>query len=104
MPGFQKIDAETAVPLARRANDRLKDAVSTHPDRFAAFAALPTADPRAADDEFERTLIKLDFKGAMINGLSNGLFLDDKRFWPIFERAQALDVPPYMHPARLLKL
>ena len=35
----------------------------------------------------------------MVHGLTNGLFFDDKRFWPIFERAQALDVPLYMHPA-----
>jgi 2,3-dihydroxybenzoate decarboxylase len=35
----------------------------------------------------------------MIHGLTNGLFIDDKKFWPIFERAQALDVPLYMHPA-----
>ena len=34
-----------------------------------------------------------------MNGLTNGVFLDDKRFWPIFERAQVLDVPLYMHPA-----
>jgi len=34
-----------------------------------------------------------------MHGLSNGLFLDDRRFWPIFERAQALDVPLYLHPA-----
>jgi predicted TIM-barrel fold metal-dependent hydrolase len=99
MPGLQRIDAETAVPLARRANDRLHEAVRAHPDRFAAFAALPTDDPRAAADELERTVTRLGFKGAMINGLSGGRFIDDKRFWPIFERAQALDVPLYMHPA-----
>src|SRR6202022_1003821 len=99
MPGLQKLDAETAVPLACRANDRLNEAVRRNPDRFAAFAALPTADPRAAADELERTVAKLGFKGAMVNGLTNGLFLDDKRFWPIFERAEALDVPIYLHPA-----
>jgi len=27
------------------------------------------------------------------------MFLDDKRFWPIFERAQKLDVPIYLHPS-----
>src|SRR5262249_13687248 len=64
----------------------------------AAFAALPTSDPKAAADELERTT-KLGFKGAMIHGLANGAFLDDKRFWPIFERAQSLDVPIYMHPS-----
>ena len=99
MPGLQKLDAATAVPLARRANNRLNEAIRTHPDRFAGFAALPTADPKAAADELERTVDKLGFKGAMVNGLTNGVFLDDKRFWPIFERAQALDVPLYMHPA-----
>ena len=98
-PGLQKLDAETAVGLARRANDRLNEAVRAHPDRFAAFAAIPTPDPKAAADELERTVTNYGFKGALINGLTNGLFLDDKRFWPIFERAQALDVPLYMHPA-----
>jgi len=44
----------------------------------------------------ERTVTKLGFKGAMIHGLTNGLFIDDERFWPIFERAAALDVPLYM--------
>ena len=39
-PGLQKLDAETAVGLARRANDRLNEAVRAHPDRFAAFAAI----------------------------------------------------------------
>ena len=99
MPGLQKLDTETAVPLARRVNDRLNEAVRAHPGRFAGFAALPTADPKAAADELERTVTRLGFKGAMVNGLTNGLFIDDQRFWPIFERAQALDVPLYMHPA-----
>jgi predicted TIM-barrel fold metal-dependent hydrolase len=60
---------------------------------------LPTAEPKAAADELERSITQLAFKGAMVHGLSNGLFLDDRRFWPIFERAQALDVPLYLHPA-----
>ncbi len=99
-PSVQKIaDAELAVRLARGANDRLAETVRAHPDRFAAFAMLPTADPKAAADELERGVTRLGFKGAMVHGLANGLFLDDRRFWPIFERAQALDVPLYLHPA-----
>src|SRR5215469_14811073 len=97
-PSLQKLDAGTAVPLAHRVNDRLHEAVQRHPDRFQAFAALPTADPNAAADELERTVSRLGFKGAMIHGATNGVFHDDKRFWPIFERAQALDVPLYIHP------
>src|SRR5712691_2296642 len=99
IPGLQGVDAATGVPLARRVNDRLHEAVRAHPDRFAGFAALPTADPKAAADELERCVTRLGFKGAMVNGLTGGLFHDDERFWPIYERAQALDVPIYIHPA-----
>ncbi|HMG58547.1 MAG TPA: amidohydrolase family protein, partial [Burkholderiales bacterium] len=98
-PSTQRLDVATAVPLARRANDRLHQAVRAHPERFAGFAALPTADPKAAADELERAVTKLGFKGAMVHGPTNGVFFDDKRFWPIFERAQALDVPLYIHPS-----
>ena len=98
-PATQRLDAETAVPMARKVNDKLHAVAKSSNGRFEGFAALPTADPKAAADELERTVTRLGFKGAMIHGLSNGLWLDDKRFWPIFERAQALDVPIYMHPA-----
>ena len=99
-PGVQLLEAETAVGLARETNDRLHQLIQAHPKRFAAFATLPTPDPKAAADELERVVTKLGFKGAMLHGLTHGrLFIDDKRFWPIFERAQALDVPLYIHPA-----
>ena len=97
-PATQMLGLDVAVAMTRRVNDRLHAAVSAHPNRLAAFAALPTADPAAAADELERT-VKLGFKGAMIHGLANGVFLDDKRFWPIFARAEALDVPIYLHPS-----
>jgi len=97
-PSAQRLTGTDAVALTRRVNDRLHAVVTANPRRFAGFAALPTSEPKAAADELERT-INLGFKGAMIHGLANGVFLDDKRFWPIFERAQALDVPIYLHPS-----
>src|SRR5229473_5913274 len=66
IPGLQAVDAEAGPPLARRTNDRLHEAVQRHPDRFSAFAVLPTANPRAAADELERAITKLGFKGAMV--------------------------------------
>ena len=99
-PGTQWLDAATAVSMTRGVNDRLKLWVDRDPTRFAAFAALPTQEPDAAANELERCVDKLGFKGAMIYGLAAGqVFFDDKRFWPIFERAAALDVPIYLHPA-----
>jgi len=98
-PSTQRLDAESAVRLARGANDRLHQAVLRHPDRFAAFAALPTPDPAASVMELERTVKEYGFKGAMVHGLTNGVFFDDKRFWPIMAKAAELDVPIYLHPA-----
>jgi predicted TIM-barrel fold metal-dependent hydrolase len=105
-PSTQRLNPEAAMGIAQRANDRLHEAVLAHPGRFAAFACLPTPDPQGAADELERAVNKLGFVGAMIHGLtqlpgSGGewLFPDNKLLWPIFERAEALDVPIYLHPA-----
>ena len=98
-PGPQGFAPDIAIGMARDANGRLADAVAKHPDRFAGFAALPTADPQAAARELERTVKELGFKGAMIHGHTQGAFLDDKKFWPIFGAAAQLDVPIYLHPA-----
>jgi 2,3-dihydroxybenzoate decarboxylase len=102
-PATQRFDADKGPAIARSANDRLADTVKGSKGRFQAFASLPTANPKAAADELERAVTRLGFKGAMIHGLTwigtERLFIDDKRFWPVFERAQALDVPIYVHPA-----
>ncbi len=98
-PSAQKIGADIAVGLTRRVNDRLHQAIAAHPTRFAGFAALPTAEPEAAADELERCIVTLGFKGAMIHGLAHGKFVDDRQFWPIYARAEKLDVPIYLHPS-----
>jgi 2,3-dihydroxybenzoate decarboxylase len=101
-PSTQRMEPELATRVAREANDRLKATVDKSNGRFLGFASLPTGNPKAAADELERAVTKLGFKGAMIHGLTwignEKLFIDDKRFWPVFERAQALDVPIYLHP------
>jgi uncharacterized protein len=97
-PATKELDAAVAVPLARDANDQLAAAVAAHPDRFAGFATLPTADPAAAAAELDRTVTSLGLKGAMIHGHTRGRFLDDHSYRPILERAHALGVPIYLHP------
>jgi predicted TIM-barrel fold metal-dependent hydrolase len=97
-PGVEQLDAPEAVAFARETNDRLAEAVRRHPDRFAGFAALPTAAPEAGADELERTVRDHGFKGALINGHTRGRYFDDEFFWPILERAEALGVPLYLHP------
>ena len=97
-PGPQAFNANEAIPMARDANDILYEAMKKHPTRFAGFAALATAAPDDAAAELERTVKQYGFKGTMIHGHTQGSFLDEKKYWPIFERAEALDVPIYLHP------
>jgi hypothetical protein len=97
-PAVQQLDATKAVALAQEANDFLANAVMHYPKRFAGFATLPTAAPDRAADELERRVKENGFKGGHINGHTKGRYLDDRFFWPILERAQALKVPLYIHP------
>ena len=99
-PGTEQMDAQDAMALARATNDTVAGAIRSYPARLGAFAALPTADPDAAAAELERTVRDYGFRGAMINGHVQGRYLDDKFFWPIFERADALKVPIYLHPTK----
>src|SRR5271156_1257995 len=97
-PGADLIDGTDGIAFARDINDVLAKAVAVHPDRFAGFAHLPMRSPQAAADELERAVRDLGFCGALINGLTEGPFLDDPRFEPILARAEQLDVPIYLHP------
>jgi 5-carboxyvanillate decarboxylase len=97
-PGVQVFDAPLAVELARSSNDQLADAVRKHPTRLVGLAAVAPQDPSAAAKELERGVRKLGMKGAVINSHTKGEYLDDRKFWPIFEAAESLNVPIYIHP------
>ncbi|MBK1896085.1 amidohydrolase family protein [Chryseobacterium paridis] len=92
------LDSQSAPIFASKYNDLLADKMKDHPDRFTAFAHLPMTTPMAAADELERTVKTYGFRGAMIRGTTNGEFLDAPKFAPIFERAEQLGVPIYIHP------
>jgi uncharacterized protein len=97
-PSAEALEPSLAKDLTRQANDTLVTAVASYPDRLLGFATLPMLDPHAAASELERTVRDLHFVGALINGHVNGRYLDDKFFWPVFESAEALGVPIYLHP------
>ena len=96
--GADLLDAVAGPAFAKEYNDMIAGRIAAHPDRFKAFAHLPTTNPEAAADELERTVKNYGFRGALINGLTNDEFLDDAKYAPIFERAEQLDVPIYLHP------
>jgi len=99
-PGIQgERDTATAIRKAKTVNDSLAERIARHPERFRGFAAVPMQDSREAAGELERAVNELGFKGALINGHTQGVYLDDPRCLPFWERVAALDVPIYLHPA-----
>jgi uncharacterized protein len=97
--GFDALDAADATALAQDVNDELVEAVKAHPDRLGGFATLGLKDADGAVAELERCCTKLGFLGALVDGTVEGLFLDHARFLPVFEAAEKLGVPVYLHPA-----
>ena len=98
-PGVQvERDTATAIRNARAANDVLAREVAKRPDRYSGFAHLPMQDAKAAADELERCMRELKFCGAMINGHTNGQYLDHPSLHPFWERAEALGATIYIHP------
>jgi uncharacterized protein len=97
-PGVQPLGRDMATQLAREANNQLAAVVDTNPERFAAFATLPIQDPSAAAHELERAVSELGLVGAMLFPRVGDLYLDDLSFDPIFDAANTLGVPLYLHP------
>src|SRR5208282_2415585 len=97
-PGLQFLeDPAASISLSNEINDWLYNVVRSYPSRFSAFAMLPTQSPKDAADELERCVTKLGFVGA-INGHTHGRYMDHESFSVLFDCAETLDVPIYIHP------
>jgi len=96
--GVQQFEVGKAAAVATAGNDRLADAIRRHPDRYAGLATIPVQDPKRAIQEMERAITKLKLNGVMINSHTNGEYLDEEKFWPVLEAAEALDATIYIHP------
>jgi hypothetical protein len=97
-PGPDLLPGADGVKLAREMNDYLAGAVARKPDRFAGFASLPMASPDACADELRRAVKELRFVGGLINGTTDGRFLDHPSYDGLLAAAAELDVPIYIHP------
>lgn len=92
MPG------QAGIYMARAMNDHLAEVCARYPDRFTGFAVLPMASPAATAADLRRSVRDLGFLGCLINGTTEGRFLDDPAYDELLSEAEALDVPVYIHP------
>jgi len=97
-PGCEQFEAEKGTYFSQKTNEALSRVINTYPDRFLGLAALAPQNPEEASRELERAVKELGLKGAKINSHVGDNYLDDKIYWPIFETAEKLDVPIFLHP------
>src|SRR5882757_4163936 len=97
-PGPDLVPGPDGVALARETNDQIAAACAKHPTRFTAFATLPMASPDACAAELRRCVKELRFPGALVNGTTDGRFLDHPSYDSLLAAAVELDVPIYIHP------
>jgi 2,3-dihydroxybenzoate decarboxylase/5-carboxyvanillate decarboxylase len=97
-PGVQMFDADTATELAALANDYLAGICRKYPTRFAGLATFAPQSPKRAAKEMERAIERLKFNGFILNSHTNDEYLDDPKYWPALEAAEALDACIYIHP------
>lgn len=96
-PGLHNLGSES-VTLAQQTNDFVANVVNTNRDRFQGLATLPMPAPNLIARELERSVRNLGLKGAMLCGRTGDKNLDHNVFWPLFECAEALNVPLFIHP------
>ena len=100
-PGVQPLlDIEQAKGIAQRSNDHLAEAVDRHPTRYVGMTAVAPQDPKWSAEEIRRGA-RLGFKGVQINSHTQGEYLDEAKFDPIFKALVDVDQPLYIHPQTL---
>lgn len=97
-PGIQNLPAAEAAVMQVDVNDLLIETVARQPERFQGLAAIATAAPDAGARELERVVTTRGLNGAMIYGRTGERNADHRDFWPIYEAAEALGAPLYLHP------
>ena len=98
LPGFEQFDNETGQYWSKKTNDYLAEWVAKYPNRYLGLAALAPQNAEQAARELERCVKDLGFRGAKINSHCRSEYLDEEKFWPLFAKAEELDVPIYLHP------
>ena len=74
--------------------------VKKYPDRLIGFVSVDPIGGLKAVRELDYGIDKLGFKGLKLSTAYNLVSLDDKRTWPVWERAEELGIPVLVHTAK----
>lgn len=96
-PGCEVFPMEMALKLMRVNNDVIAEFSRKHPGKFIGLASLPLQDVNSSLEEIDRVHSN-GLKGLIIFSNANGKYTDRDEFWPIYERAEKLRFPIFLHP------
>ncbi len=91
-------EADLGRTVTRMINDRVAEAVASHPDRFVGMGTVPMQSPEFAVAEMRRCVTELGMRGIEIATNVDGRDLADPMFRPFFAAAEELDVLIFIHP------
>jgi aminocarboxymuconate-semialdehyde decarboxylase len=97
-PGTVVETPDRSVALARLVNDAMAEIKQARGNRFIPLATLPLNVPDAAVTEFERATRELSLSGCLVFSNVAGVALSDRRYWPLYERANDSRAVFYIHP------
>jgi predicted TIM-barrel fold metal-dependent hydrolase len=99
LPSTEAGDWTRGSGMAGAVNDRFASIIAQAPERFGAFATVPGDDLDAALVEAHHALDVLGLHGIALTSNSNGRYLGDPWYEPLFALAQSRGVPVFVHPA-----
>jgi predicted TIM-barrel fold metal-dependent hydrolase len=100
-PGIDEFypDIENAQTMATEINDLLFETIKKHPTRFMGFATISPYKVEDSVKELERAIRQLKFVGWLAHSnFGHDMYFDDKKYWPLLEAAEGLNIPIYLHP------
>jgi aminocarboxymuconate-semialdehyde decarboxylase len=97
-PGTDRFSPAESAEMSRIINDGLARVAKKYPRNFQALAMLPLIDTQLALQELDRAILDLGLKGICMLTNIAGRPPDSDFMMPIYDRAQALGVPIFIHP------
>ena len=97
-PGVDRFSPAESAEMCKIINDGLSRVVKKHPDHFQALAMLPLIDTKLALKELDRAVLDLGLKGMCMLTNVAGKTSDSDFLLPVYERAQSLGIPIFIHP------
>jgi aminocarboxymuconate-semialdehyde decarboxylase len=99
VPRSHAYPSQVAERICGTINDAYGQITKQYRGRFTALASLPlTCESSVILKELDRSINDLELNGVIIGGNVDGVPLDDRRFWPLYEKLDDLDVPVFLHP------